>query len=600
MFKRIIQNIFICTAKLLIILSISFFLLFPIITINNNSSLLFSDIILNEVMYNPIGSEHHTEFVEIFNNGSNAVDLTGYKISDGSDIDGLVVYPGFDNMMLNSNSYCLIMDSSYPTSGEDYYEHLIPDSILRVIIEDGSFGSYGFSNTLAETLFVYDNNDLIVSSYTYSIDQEPGFSDEKIFNYIGSSNADENWGNSLTIDGTPGFKNSISPWDFDIALEVDSEMIPNVVEQNTDVEIGFVVKNQGLNVLNDFRYNIVLDDLLIVSFEYLGTIPVNDSLYFSEIVSFVNISSGNAGLKIELESEEDESLDNNIFEKDIFVNYSSESTLSINEFKKNPQNEECEWLEIINISNDSILMSNFGFSDSNHNNYSSFISIYSDYYLQPDSFFVIAKDSSIFEFYDFLENDELDNIEINSSFPTLNNTDDKIFLYTKSGTVIDSIFYNEDSWYEDDSGRSIEKINQTLNPNEPENWNVSVNSGTPCRVNSIFQDIEGNNNSNKENFIELLSKSVSPNGDGEKDNLIVNYNFESAYIYATAIIFNIKGQKVEQISNNEYKRGEGSIIWDCKDYKNFEIPIGVYILYFKAKNDQGKLFEFKEAFYIVI
>ncbi len=124
--------------------------------------------------------------------------------------------------------------------------------------------------------------------------------------------------------------------------------------------------------------------------------------------------------------------------------------------------------------------------------------------------------------------------------------------------------------------------------------------GTPCRVNSIFQDLENNNSDDEDkNFIKLLSKSVSPNGDGKKDNLIINYDFESAFVYVTAIVFNIKGQKVEQISNNEYKKGNGTIIWDCKDYKNYKIPIGAYILYFKVKDDHGKVFEFKKAFYVV-
>jgi len=590
--KRI-QNIFISASKLLIFLT---FLSGMI----NNYTLLFSDIILNEISFNPIGSEHHTEFVEIFNNGPATVDLTGFKISDGYEIDGLVIYPGFENMILNSNSYCLIMDSSYP-GNSDYYEELIPDSVLRVVIEDGSFGSYGFNNTLAETLFVFDNNNVIINSYTYSIDQEPGFSDERIFNYLGSTNSLENWGNSSVIDGTPGFRNSISPLNYDLSLSVNDGIIPEIIEEGSEIIVEFVVKNLGLNEFHNFRYNIYLDNNLNISFDYDNTIPVNDSIFFSETISFANISSGNnVKIKIELESEEDENLNNNIFEKDIFINYySANALLSINEFKKNPTDEECEWIEIINISEDSLLISNFGFSDSNHNNYSNFITFNSDYYLQSDSFFVIVKDSSIFEFHNFTDIQK-DRIEINSSlFPTLNNSGDKIFLFTTGGNVIDSIFYDEDSWYEDDAGKSIEKINPTLESNNSDNWNVCVNeAGTPCRINSIYQNLNNNSDDNN-NSVELLNKSVSPNNDGEKDNLIINYNFESAFIYATSIVFNIKGQKVKQISNNEYKTGEGSIIWDCNDFKNYKIPIGAYILYFKARDDGGEVFEFKKAFYVV-
>ena len=569
-------------------------LCFSIILFLITPKFLFPNIILNEVMYNPIGSEHHTEFVEIYNNGNESVDLTGYKISDGSEIDELVLYPNFTNMVLNSNCYCIIMDSSYPENSI-YYEELIPDTVLRVVIEDGSFGSYGFNNTIAETLFVYNSNNVIVDNYVYSIDQEPGYSDEIIINTFGGVTS--GWSNSLVINGTPGFKNSVSPWDFDLTL-IAKDDFSHSVELGDELEIDFIVKNIGLNRVDMFRYNIMLDSILISSYDFVGNLNVNDSILFSETILFDNNIPGNRIITFELETEDDGNLVNNVFEEEIFVNYSSENTLSLNEFKRNPSPNECEWIEIINISNSNVVISDFCFSDSQHNNYTEYIALNSNYILAPDSFFVIAKDSSIYAAYSFSSN-SLEKIEVNSNFPALNNSDDKIFLYTRSGTIIDSISYHSDSWYEDDAGKSIEKINQSLESENTDNWNISVDFGTPCKVNSIYQNINDYTNDERKNFVELISKSVSPNNDGNKDNLLVNFDFESSFVYITATAFNIKGQKVKEILNNDYRRGDGTIIWNCKDYKNYNIPIGAYILYIKVKNDKGKFFEFKKAFYVV-
>ncbi|MDA3885323.1 MAG: lamin tail domain-containing protein, partial [Candidatus Delongbacteria bacterium] len=135
-----------------------------------------SQVIITEVMFDTAGAEYHDEFVEIYNNTENIVDLTGWMLSDDAETDILIKYTGFDDMLLQPNQYCLIMDSSYDLNST-YYELLIPDSTLRVIIDDGSFGQYGLNNSTPETVSIFDPDSLIVDSYEYTIDQTPGYSD---------------------------------------------------------------------------------------------------------------------------------------------------------------------------------------------------------------------------------------------------------------------------------------------------------------------------------------------------------------------------------------------------------------------------------------
>ncbi|MES2565999.1 MAG: lamin tail domain-containing protein [Bacteroidota bacterium] len=80
-----------------------------------------------------------------------------------------------------------------------------------------------------------------------------------------------------------------------------------------------------------------------------------------------------------------------------------------------------------------------------------------------------------------------------SSFPTLNNSGDNIYLKTNAGIVIDSVNYS-DTWYKDavkkNGGYTLEQINPNLSSNcsQINNWigSIDANGGTPGFVNSVF------------------------------------------------------------------------------------------------------------------
>ncbi len=81
-----------------------------------------------------------------------------------------------------------------------------------------------------------------------------------------------------------------------------------------------------------------------------------------------------------------------------------------------------------------------------------------------------------------------------SSFPSLNNSADDIFLYSASGELIDFVFY-DNAWYGEsdkgDGGYSLERIDPApTGCNNEDNWRASEASigGTPGQANSV-QDI---------------------------------------------------------------------------------------------------------------
>ena len=128
------------------------------------------------------------------------------------------------------------------------------------------------------------------------------------------------------------------------------------------------------------------------------------------------------------------------------------------------------------------------------------------------------------------------------------------------------------------------------------NWAVSVDYGTPGEKNSVFQ--ETGEFANK-NSIKLADKLISPNLDGKKDNLVINYEFDAPFVYLTVFVYNIKGQKVAEILNNDYRSSKGSIVWNCAEKAEHKVSMGAYILYMKIKESSGSMHEFKKPFYVI-
>ena len=70
-----------------------------------NSPLLQCPIVINEIMYHPISDDSADEFVELFNRGTNSVDLLGWRLSDGISFEftnSVVVPPGGYTVVANN------------------------------------------------------------------------------------------------------------------------------------------------------------------------------------------------------------------------------------------------------------------------------------------------------------------------------------------------------------------------------------------------------------------------------------------------------------------------------------------------------------------
>lgn len=112
-----------------------------------------------------------------------------------------------------------------------------------------------------------------------------------------------------------------------------------------------------------------------------------------------------------------------------------------------------------------------------------------NYALGPNSYVIICPVADTAQFTTLGYNNKLGV----SSFPSLNNTGDNLYLKTNTGLFIDSVNYS-DSWYQDavkkNGGYTLEQINPNINAScsQVSNWRASndPDGGTPGFVNSIY------------------------------------------------------------------------------------------------------------------
>nr|MDA3884377.1 lamin tail domain-containing protein [Candidatus Delongbacteria bacterium] len=400
---------------------------------------------------------------------------------------------------------------------------------------------------------------------------------EKISPELNSFDLD-NW-KYCTQFGTPTQRNSISPQDHDLELSLVN--IPDNIQINTDFQINLKVRNLGLNTSDGFRCNALIDEEIYSFYEHNFSILPNDSAIFSLTMNLEN--SGTDTLTFDLETNIDDNYINNVIRVLVYVVY-NERCIVLNEFMKYPDDSQCEWIEVVNISEDSLNLGDFSITDSNKDVLIPFPSIV----LQPNDFYVIAENDLIYDFPTAIH----EKITINGSFPALNNDSDCIYIFDKLNSTVDSILYAD---FDDDNGISIEKINPEFNSSMLSNWVYSVSTATPTIKNSVYQDPSDNNN---ENNFSLYPKTVTPNDDGNNDNLIISYDFDSAYIYLTVKIYNIKGQQVAIPANSVYTSSKNDFVWNCKDNKGITVNTGAYICFLNVKNSDGKIIKLKEVFYL--
>ncbi|UCE04842.1 MAG: lamin tail domain-containing protein [bacterium] len=437
-----------------------------------------SQIILTEIMFDPIGSEYYNEFIEIYNiSPTDTIDLSGWQISDSSDVDFIISHE--QGTHLKPQQYAIILDPGYFQNSEQY-ENLIPADALILTIDDGSFGSQGLSNSYPEPIILISSSGDTAAKYQYTLDNQPGYSDEKR-NQLGDDSP-ENWANSKILNGTPGMKNSISPKNHDLSLKIAIRHI-----YSDSIIVLATISNVGLLPASQFRCDFYVDrnmdslvqeNELVNSFEYeQPPLLVADSIIIHQNIPV--FKRGKNQLIAELVYILDEKQSNNRIIIQFVVPF-NRGQLIINEIMFRPLSGNPEWIEIFNPGVDLINLNDWKFSDAHFEKKQKIVR--QDFWIAPKQYILLAESEDIFA---LLHDSLYVNVIIPPSWSTLNNNLDQVVFYDLTNKAIDSMRYF--SHWSPEAGISLERIDFMISSTDSSNWAASIDptGSTPGRFNSV-------------------------------------------------------------------------------------------------------------------
>lgn len=148
-------------------------------------------VVINEVMANAASPEDKLEWVELYNNSAIAVNLNGWSFDGDSKIisNPLAIIPVEGFLILARN--------------KDEFLKYYPDFDPAVSVIQASFV---LSNG-GDTIVLKNSDGSYMEEFAWMTDTGDRFSRERVDSQI---SGDDNWKVTLTQDGTPGVKNSVS------------------------------------------------------------------------------------------------------------------------------------------------------------------------------------------------------------------------------------------------------------------------------------------------------------------------------------------------------------------------------------------------------
>ena len=495
-------------------------------------------IVVNEIMYTPAGGE--PEWIELFNNTNETIILNGWSISD------ILTTPVQEIIDVD----LFILPSSYLLLTKDFsvinFHRFIPSPIHEINLP--------VLNNDTDGIILRDNRGAKIDSVKYSSDWggTNGYSLERK-DVNANSNQSLNWGSTSDIEqSTPGRINSVTPKQFDLSVAA-LNFNPRFPVSGDDVFVSAVIKNNGSSDANNFNVeffidtdsNNVVDHLLSIE-TGLG-LASGDSANITSTFAIENLTS-KVLTAVRIFYLEDEDTLNNYFEKSVQPGF-PEKVIVINEVMFSPIDNEPEWVELINISGETLNLKNWAISDILSSPTINLVTSI-DLFLPPDEFIIIAKDT----FFNSHHPEVTAEIRI-VDFGSLGNTEDGIIIYDFREGIIDSLLYNS-SWGGKNSF-SLERISVDEETNDETNWtsSLSTNRSTPGAPNSI-----GNSASYERNTFVINEIMFEPDEDNSEFIEFLNLSNDSV---------NIGGLSIEDESENLFKLSETT----------FKIPPASYFVW---------------------
>ena len=445
------------------------------------------DIVVSEIFPDPdpIIGLPAAEFIEIYNRSSNAFDLSGWKLTDGTST------ATFASQIILPNQYWIVT-SSTNTALFAAYQNVI--------------GVAGFPslNNSGDMVLLKSSAGLTIDSLNYSLGwyrdadkQQGGWSLEKIDLNKTSTDA-LNWVASQdATGGTPGRQNSWFGKNPDVA---PPKLVSLTVKNDSQLELLFdetldassvVVSNFSVtNGIANPSSVLLLSDQKTISLSFTTKFQNGTENALSIIAVADLVGNKNSALTQTFTY--------------IIYSASANKDVIINEIFADPTPSlglpEAEYIELYNRSAHPFDMAGWSFQAGNSK------TIFTTQILLPKQYLIVtnAKNTNTFSRYG--------KVLGLVSFPVLPNDGASLLIKNDKGQVIDSLNYSP-AWYRSsdkaEGGYALELIDPNNPCGEEDNWTASESTmgGTPGKQNSVV--------ANKPDLVGPVFVSIEPITDAQ-------------------------------------------------------------------------------------
>ncbi|MEQ1585721.1 MAG: lamin tail domain-containing protein [Cyclobacteriaceae bacterium] len=521
------------------------------------------DIIITEIFADPapqVGLPD-AEFIELYNRSSNPINLSGWKISDGSST-GI-----FPTQIVLPGQYWIITGSTNVPAFASFGDV-------------ASVSNFPTLNNGGEAITLRSSIGLLVDSVNYTQswyrddDKKEGGWTLELIDTSNPCGEEDNWTScEAPSGGTPGKINSINTNKPDAT---GPRLLSASVVQPDELLLVFNEKLEKSLSTNSFLVSPSVG-INTASFSSLSLREIRLKLIQNlaarqlYTVTVSNLRDCNSNLIQEEFNELSFAL----------PEAAAVGDLLINEILFNPRSGGVDFVEIINSSDKYINLKNWLLANQEGSALTNArIITSSDLIIPPGDYFVFTPDENL------LINQYPNSAEekfFQTILPSMNDDEGSIALVTENNLLIDAFDYIDNfhsSLLKDTEGVSLERISTTEPTQSSSNWksaNASVGFATPGYINSNSRP----ENSIDENSVRIEPEIFSPNVPGQ-DFARINYRFDQSGYSANIKIADPHGRLIKEIANNQTLGYEGFFRWDGDRDDGSKARIGYYFVWFEV------------------
>jgi len=517
---------------------------------------LYANVVINELLYDPTGTDTGYEWLELYNNGNSDLDLEGAKLQTaGATFTTVFTFPHY---VLRAHRFVLIGEQNITQAAFSVSLAMqngdgATDGV-RFITADGDYSDtvlYGNPNS---NLLPDDTNN---AGSSFAPDVAAGCSLSRKADGYDTNQCEDDF--VAEAFSTPGLPNHTFI-DYGLAeTSIDFEASPPLL--TTQINNYSLADNDTITI----SLQVLIGSDLTQEFD-IQPIAAGSWVDFSTPILVPNGDDENIIIRLMLYS--DINPDNNSWTS--FPENPQLSSLGVNEFLYNPATDNQEWIELF-VPNSVTPESQITLEDAAGNAVQITL---------PDAcpnYLVLCRDKTLL-LNRYPDCPESGILEV-SSLPILNNDGDSILLKDGSGIVLDSLSYTGVASKKDIS------LERQVNADSTITWHYcySAAKGTPGQPNSEAPPPSAL----ETGHIKLIGSPFNPLAN---ESMHLQYNFRDAANTINCYVYALNGSKIHTIASGQEIGSSGELVWNGKDKQGKAFPRGIYVLLVEAKNSSNQYF----------